>query len=145
MDSGVECTLSKFANKGCANLMKFDKAKYKVLHKGHGNPKHKHRLGAEWIESSPEKKDVRVLVDKKLSMTRQCMLATQKASRVLGCIKSSVDRRLREMILPLCSALMRPHLESCVQLWSPQHREDMDLLEWGQRRATKMARWMEQE
>jgi len=40
----------------------------------------------------------------------------------------------REGILPLCSTLVRPPRESCVQLWSPQHRTDLDLLEWSQRR-----------
>jgi len=71
------------------------------------------------------------------------VLAVQKASRILGCIKSSMAWRSREGILPLYSTLVRPQLESCVQLWSPQHRKDMDLLEWVQRRAMKMVRGLE--
>jgi len=160
MDSGTECTLSKFASgiKLCGmvdtleerdavqrdldwlerwahvNLMKFNKAQCKILHMGQGNPTHKYRLGGEWIENSPEEKDLGVLVDEKLNVTCQCVLAAQKANRILGCIKSSVASRSREAILPLCSALVRPHLESCVQLWCPQHKKHMELLEWVQRR-----------
>ena len=123
--------------------MRLNEAQCRVLHLGRGGPRYLDKLGEEALESSRVEKDLGVLVDEKLDVSQQCALATQKANCVLGCITKRVSSREREGIVPLCSALVKPHVKHRVQAWSPQHRKDVALLEQVQRRATKMARGLE--
>ena len=99
--------------------MKFNEDKCKIMYLGKHNQGVQHRLGSTRLKSSPVERDLGVLVDRKLNTNAQCAAAAKAANRVLGCIKKGIASREKEAIIPLYPVLVRPHLECCVQFWSP--------------------------
>ncbi|KAJ7414523.1 hypothetical protein WISP_83579 [Willisornis vidua] len=94
----------------------------------------------QWLESTQAERDQEIWFDKGLNMNQWCIQMAKKASGILACIDNSVANRIREVILPLYSALVRSHLKYCVQFLAPQFRKDIEMLERVWTRATRLVK-----
>ena len=118
--------------------MPFNVNKCHILQIGTRNQKYEYEMNGIKLESVQHIKDLGITVASNLKFSQQCKHAAGKANRMLGFINRNFSFKNKEIILPLYTSLVRPHLEYAVQFWSPHHAKDIAKLEAVQRRATKL-------
>ena len=73
-----------------------------------------------------------------MKVSEQCGIAASKGNQILGLIRRTITYKETQLIVPLHKAIVRPHVEYCIQAFRPYRRKDIDELERIQRRATKI-------
>ena len=121
----------------------FNVGKCKIMHFGTKNRHHKFTKNDQKIEEVEVEKDVGVMVITSLKPSQQCSAAAGKATGVLGLISRAVKYRDKRTFIQLYKVYVRPHLEYCIQAWSPYFQADKDKLEKVQRRAVNMVAGLE--
>ena len=118
--------------------MLFNFGKYKCLHTGHGNLNVNYKMGDIVLGTTVKEKDLGVTISADMKVSEQCDIAASKGNQILGLIRRNITYKGKKLIIPLYKAIVRPHLEYCIQAWRPYRKKDIDTLERIQRRATKM-------
>ena len=118
--------------------MEFNISKCKIMHIGNKNPKNVYGMDGTELETTRAERDLGVTIDDQLDLGKHIKTIVAKANRILGLIKISFACLDKSMFLNLYLVLVRPHLEYCVQIWSPYKQKYIKLLERVQRRATKL-------
>ena len=118
--------------------MLFNFGKCKCLHTGHRNLNVNYKMGDTVLGTTVKEKDLGVTISADMKVSEQCGIAASKGNQILGLIRRNITYKGKKLIIPLYKAIVRPHLEYCIQAWRPYRKKDIDTLERIQRRATKM-------
>ena len=118
--------------------MLFNFGKCKCIHIGHGNMDEGYKMGDAVLGRTTQEKDLGVTFSADVKVSEQCGIAASKGNQILGLIRRTITYKEKQLIVSQYKAIVRPHLEYCIQAWRPYRKKDIDKLERIQRRATKM-------
>ena len=107
--------------------MLFNFGKCKCLHRGPGNTGMNYEMGGTILSKTVKEKYLGVSMNANMKVSEQCRIAASKGNQVLGMIHRNITYKEKSLIVPLYKAIVRPHLEYCIQAWSPYLRKDIDM------------------
>ena len=95
-------------------------------------------MGDTVLGTTVKEKDL-FTISADMKVSEQCGIAASKDSKMFGLIRRNITYKDKKLIIPLYKAIVRPHLEYCIQAWTPYRKKDIDTLERIQRRTTKIS------
>ena len=109
--------------------MLFNFGKCKCLYIGPGNTSMTYQMGGTILSMTVKEKDLGVTMNTNMKVSEQCRIAASKGNQVHGMRRRNITYKDNSLIVPLYKAIGKPHLEYCIQAWSPYIIKSIDMLE----------------
>ena len=88
-----------------------------------------YKMGDAVQRRTTQEKNLGVTFSADMKVSEQCGIAASKVTQILGLIRRTITYKEKQLIVPQYKAIVRPHLEYCIQAWMPYHKKDIDKLE----------------
>ena len=102
--------------------MLFNFRKCKCIHTGHGNMDEEYKMEDAVLGRTTQEKDLGVTFSADMKVSEQCGIVASKGNQILGLIRRTIMYKEKQLIVPLYKAIVRPHLEYCIQAWRPYRK-----------------------
>ena len=87
-----------------------------------------YKMGDAVLGRTTQEKDLGVTFSADMKVSEQCGIAASKGNQILGLNRKTIRYKEKQLIVPMYKAILRPHLEYCIQAWKPYGKKDIDKL-----------------
>ena len=115
--------LAKLVKRSEKWQMLFKFGKCKCIYIGHGNMDKEYKMWDAVLGRTTQEKDLGVAFSADRKVYEQCRIAASKGTQILGLIRRTIMYKEKQLIVPLYKAIVRPHLEYCIQAWRPYRKK----------------------